>query len=338
MGYNVKRIPIHTLLLVSALLFLCISGCKKGLARAERLQTPASKTVVQLEKSYGTISNMLIRQAQYVYSLNVSKDILVPGHDFSYYKIAPEGFLRLENSQNNSLLFATGNTPIDEDLMRDIMLTNPLDTLWTKALKANSEVMQFFYIDHGSFVRLLPITDISRQFKPGEDLTRIELYRLAEARQKAGMNIVWSQPLWDSVFNRFIINVGAPVKVNNELIGVICCRLDVDKFVQKAAMQSHDFAAVMTTKGILVKGSPLFYNALGLADPATIAPEKRASGSLNYELSKDPDPQIRTFIEQLLRTQTGSFESEIKGVKYHIKLDSFGKMSWIVLEMKKVNP
>lgn len=205
------------------------------------------------------------------------------------------GLLTYSNDKSESSAVLTGIKEIDDNLINKFYITEPIGKEFEKYYNLYPQVEQFFVLDKTGYLRIYPKIDILTMIDPKTSFTEYDYY-------KEESKIKWiNTPYFDPLGRGWLISLVKPMKLNNELIGVLGIDFNLNKFNQKYLDKNQ---VIINDEGYILSGGKNALENLEVSQlkkyqlyDRIMKTKKRDS---EYNLLNSPNKRIRNFFKNFL--------------------------------------
>lgn len=146
--------------------------------------------------------------------------------DKQHYYYDEEGIFQNIYIEDGSTGFATGFTPLDQDLKNNLMATEILNDYFEGLIDKFSFVTQVYYNDVESFSRVYPAFSAEGMIGPDMDLMAYNFVNVA-VQDRSNVQFI-NTPYIDPAGKGWVVSMVKAVEYDGELIGVFGVDLSVD--------------------------------------------------------------------------------------------------------------
>ncbi|MBN2829140.1 MAG: PDC sensor domain-containing protein [Candidatus Cloacimonetes bacterium] len=202
-----------------------------------------------LEVKQTYMRNQLNLLSQLVKSLYLSREYAYEGGIPQNYHLDDENIYKMSNDGLASV-FYTGNRPIGDNLIRDVVMLEQIDDFLQKMFIGDQIIESVFYYDNSNFYRYYPFIEYRREFKNYDYRQNPQFKYILEHITKTG--IVWLNDPYRSPFSgKWITSIARPVLEGTNLLGLCVINLDVMKMNQFVDSIEPDIG-ILNTEGIVL--------------------------------------------------------------------------------------
>ncbi|MDN3688380.1 PDC sensor domain-containing protein [Cyclobacterium jeungdonense] len=277
--------------------------------------------------------------ANYSSFLFQKADSLVPLGDDSKFLSDERGFIYNKNeSGDESTVFVSivaKNKPL---AIREIHITEPLDSAFIKILEKRKMVCQIYFNSASHFNRLYPPYDLLNSLDPEIDITAFNFYYMADEARNPNRKAVWVQEVYiDPVGRGWILSLIHPVYHDNELKGVL--GFDITLFdLMKAFLEKSDKKLMLIdSQGTIVAGKAEAIEALSMpplknhAYIQTIQSDNFRKE--NFNLYKSKSKEVRQMASKFLLEKENYHSFEMGGRLFEAYCKRMNLMDWYLLDI-----
>jgi hypothetical protein len=311
---------------------IVISGCGKT---SQEVQPQPQMFAIQADKIQSLtkgISTDLWENSKYLNTIYTSRELFLQTKSITNYEITPEMYLNIPQDSDHSALFATGYTTIKRYVMDEIDLSVPLDSIWKTTRSKYPEILEQFYIHKYSFIRVYPYRDLFGSYSPKENLTKLEVFRIAQSRKDLEAKVIWFQPEWDPTFNQMVLNVAIPILDGHDLVGVLGCKVSLKEFLKDSVEKDGQLTGIICRNGTLITANPLLYKNLIMDIPA-MNPKQNALGK--EDLRKSQNPYMRTLAKNLINSPYTNFVMNVSSKSFYVECRLVPGLNWVIFKMNQ---
>jgi hypothetical protein len=180
-----------------------------------------------LNVKQGQMRSNLNILTQLVKSLYLSREYSFEGTIPQNYHVDTENLYKTSND-GLAMVFYTGEKPIGDDLIRDVVMLEQLDDFLQRVYLSDKCIESIFYYDNSSFYRYYPYLDYNSKFR---NIDFQKTPQFAFIMQNITRNgIIWINKPYQSLFSgKWIISVARPVLEGNNLLGICMINIDLSR-------------------------------------------------------------------------------------------------------------
>lgn len=339
-----RRTRLRTRLVFAAVLTcLGLPGCEKkdsGAGKNAAEQMRLESMAEEIAAAMRTTEEETTRLASEVAKLYPDLQTQAAKSDRSQYKLEANGVLHRPSATKNDqpAVFVSGVVKVDENLMIDVLGTEPLDPVLKRIPQSNPAVVQAYYNDKHSYNRIYPPFDVLTQYPPGMDIPSYNFYYLADPKHNPERKAVWvKDPYVDPAGRGWMISCIAPVHHQENLMGVAGLDITVEAIVRNFDFEnSNKMCLLAAADGTVVATGEHLIHVLRL--PAlknhryvdTVRSDTFRSA--DYNMLKSRSLAIRTMADELLVKDQPKSNLELDDVRWSIRSVSIPSLEWHLLE------
>jgi hypothetical protein len=253
------------------------------------------------------------------------------------------GILYKPFNDSSSSVYVSGYFPVNENLRQIVSMTNPLDTVLKKIVKLfDPLVVQAYFIERHSFIRLYPYIDVLSQFEPKLNFENLNFYFLADSEHNPDKKVILiSDPYVDPAGRGWVISYISPVYSKTELEGVVGINIAVDAMKKKYISAESNDIMLLDSTGISImideKRSGLFGITPVKAHKYMGTIKRDEYLSEDYNLMKSKNKDIRNAFTELIRNNKDHTTITIDDDKYYMISYKIPELNWFLIKMIKEN-
>ena len=127
----------------------------------------------------------------------------------------------LEYAENSVATFLPITVELNNSIQKVIVNSKPIDSLLIKICKKNSLVVQSYFLDTNSFLRIFPYIDANKQYLSTTKLNKLFAFQSVH-NKPFNENAYWiSEPFADPSGRGWIISCVSPIYYRNEFFGIL---------------------------------------------------------------------------------------------------------------------
>jgi hypothetical protein len=328
----------------SPLLLLLLSfSCKPEEPDFKKELDSLKTTAAVIQHDLTRISKATQELAEYSEKIYQGRDKRTFLPDSVKLTLNDNGILYKAVNDSGSSIYVSGYSTVDQDLMQIVSMTGPLDAPLMKIVKQfDPLVVQSYFIERHSYIRLYPYIDVLSQFEPKLNFENLNFYFLADAEHDPDKKVVLiSDPYVDPAGRGWVISFIAPVYSKTGLEGVVGVNITVDAMKKKYLSEGSKDIMLLDSAGIAImideKRSGLFditpvksHNYMG-----TIKRDEYLSE--DYNLLKSKNKEIRNAFTELIRNKKDHTTIMIDDDKYYMVSYKIPELDWFLIKLIKEN-
>jgi hypothetical protein len=321
------------IMLVFVVCLVSFSGCEKKEQTVKSQETFFVTRSTQIQSLCKGISTDLWENSKYLNTIYTSRELYLQTSPHINYEIAPELYLNIPREDDHGALYATGFTTIKPYVIKEIDLTVPLDSIWKNTQAKYPEILQQYYIHKYSFIRVYPFMELARLFSPRQNLTKQEVFQVAQGRRDHDPKVIWFQPKWDPTYQEMILDVAFPVRDGYDLVGVLGCKVSLKQFLKDSAGTEEKLTGIIGTNGTLITAEPILYQNLGMPIPKIDPNPKQIAD--NEDLRKSSNPAMRTLMKNLINSPYTNFVMNSENKSFYVECRLIPGLNWVIFKMSE---
>ncbi|MBT3208218.1 MAG: hypothetical protein HN704_06965 [Bacteroidetes bacterium] len=327
-------------LFLPTLLISIVISCDTDKNNCPENQEILSKTIETISNDFQRISIDIEKAAVFAGNLYSSQN-KITSIDTNIFTLSSEGTIYKNIDDGASAIFVTGHVPVNQTIFKNINISEPLDSLFKVIISKHNQIVQLFYYDKNSILRLYPFFDTQFQFKAKLDITQFGFYSRANEKNNPKKKVIFiNEPYADPAGRGFLISVVAPVYDKEKFMGVLGANITINTIVEEYFDENTQKVLVLNDSGTIITASNYVYNVISIPLPEKYQYYKNVSNH-NYlrkinSLSKHKNVEFRNFIKQIIRKENEQIEIEINEYNFCLNPIEIEKLGWIIIEFNKI--
>jgi len=229
--------------------------------------------------------------------------------DMNRLATSPAGQRYDEDPERRTEVWIGPDTPINDQMERDLGETAVFDTLFPSLITEPSDAIAIYYMGATGLGRYYPVNNLIELLPHDFSIAEQPFYALAGPAANPVRTIVWSPPYRDFAGLGPIVTASTPIYQDNNFRGVIGVDISLLQLIErlnKLAPTTSGYAFLVDNGGRLVAASPNALNALlGPGRSATL------TETLGIPLDQSANPQVLVALEQMRQEKSGLVELEL---------------------------
>lgn len=317
-------------------LTLCLESC----GRREGSAAPQPSAVVlanRLDADLRRVRMEVEGLSKTVAGLYQSKDEILPTVNKEKYEFAPNGSFYKPVNDGKGALWISGSVPITEQVREVAYFTEPLDRDLMRVKKQNSEIVQAYYLDSNSLIRIYPWMDAIAQFVPKIRFPDFNFYYLADEAHNPLRRGVWvDEPYADPAGRGWMVSAIAPVYQDGRMVGVAGSDVTIATIMDRYFNKVEAPLAILAANGVLVAATP---KALQLLELPPITEHKYIEAVKldtlkpdDYNLLRSPMREVRAMATTLIKGGANQVVIQLGDGRYRAHVEEIPETRWKLLE------
>lgn len=324
----------------SLFLILIIASCSTSEKDCSDNNEIIAETIERLSDDFQDISDDIQNAATFTSSLysneNKSSEI-----DTSIYILSKEQTIYKKDDDGGSAIFVSGFVPVSPEIYNIIGLCEPLDSLFKEIKEKHDIIVQLFYYDENSILRLFPFFDVQSQFKSQIDISKFRFYELANKKNNPERNVVIvNKPYIDPAGRGLVVSVISPVYVQNQFVGVIGANVTINTILDNYFAENSLNVLIVNDSGNIITANSYVYNVLSLPIPDEYQYFKYLSKDTYTDninlLSIHKNLEFRNYVKRLIEHENKRIEMELNEYKFCLIPFEMKRFKWHLIKFIKI--
>jgi len=189
------------------------------------------------EKLFIVADSLKFKNSNYRSKLNLLSQLvnsLYLSREYSYDRIAPQNYYvgdrDLYKNVNDGLasVFYTGDIPVGDNLIRDVVLLEQIDEYLQKVYVGDPCIESVFYYDNSDFYRYYPYIEYKKEYRKNNFRETTQYAYIMENISKYGTTWI-NTPYVSPYTGKWIISVAKPVIQTTTLLGFCMINISVER-------------------------------------------------------------------------------------------------------------
>ncbi len=189
-----------------------------------------------------------------------NRRIALESIDETQYYTNENGIFQNHFKEEGSTGFATGFSPLTNDLKEQLMSTESLNPYFSELMDRYPFVTQIYYNEIRSFSRVYPSFNTEGMVEPKRDLTNYNFVNVALSQGPESIFI--NTPYIDPAGKGWVISLVKPLHINNQLKGVVGVDISVEMLNELLIITSG--MLIVNQEGVVLTLSEDMYQQVGL--------------------------------------------------------------------------
>lgn len=229
--------------------------------------------------------------------------------DMNRLATSPAGQRYDEDPERRTEVWIGPDTPINDQMERDLGETAVFDTLFPSLITEPSDAIAIYYMGATGLGRYYPVNNLIELLPHDFSIAEQPFYALAGPAANPVRTIVWSPPYRDFAGLGPIVTASTPIYQDNNFRGVIGVDISLVQLIERLNNLSptiSGYAFLVDNGSRLVAASPNALHALlGPGQSATL------TETLGIPLDQSANPQVLVALEQMRQEKSGLVELEL---------------------------
>ena len=219
-------------------------------------------------------------------------------------QLRPDGVLMANRDDSGPAVWRGNRTPLTSADRQRILRGATLDRQFQRLVEGDLQTVSFFLITANNAIRSWPWFDAGRQYAPALDLTAFSYYRRVQQADASPSESVWTEPYLDPAGNGWMVSCSAPVRLGNELCGVVGANVTLKGIIDEVLGRSRPwqgYAMLVAADGCLIAIPPAAERDFGIRELAL----HRYVTSVTQEFAKPEELHLERLAPLAARTDEG---------------------------------
>jgi hypothetical protein len=331
-----KKIFLNLSIIFSILIISCNQS---GFSEKEKEEnfSKLNELAYKIDNDFIPIRNEVSKLADFIGYLYENQD-KNNCNDKKIYAISKDGVMYKTKDDGKSAVFVSGYTPINEEIMKIVCFTEPLDTFFIRSIKEIPAIVQLYYNDKYAYNRIYPFFDVLTQYEPKMNIPEFNFYYLADSVHNPEKKAVWvNEPYIDPAGRGWMVSAIAPVYYKNEFVGVPGIDVTINNVTDKYFKSDNQDILIIDASGVIVSANEQIINLLNLPPLKnhkyfeTIKQDTYKKEDFN--LLKNKNKNIRTAFEQIINNNSKFEQIQIDDKNYIIYVSILKELKWYIIKM-----
>jgi len=191
---------------------------------------------------------------RFIEELYEYQEIILPRIDKNKYLTNTDGVFYTEIKELHSTAFVSGFHKISDKIKDIVFFTEPIEDRYKEIMFKNPEIVQLYYMEKHSYIRIYPPIDALSEYNPKTDFEQSTPFIIANKENNPfRVSQIVKSPVIEKIDGVWSFLVVAPVYFNEEMQGVSGMRVSVNFFLEKWLVgTSGFFAFLLTERGLML--------------------------------------------------------------------------------------
>ncbi len=299
------------------------------------------KTAKRIQSDFDKIQKGTQYLATYTQQLYLRKEYYNKVYHEVKYELCDNGTLLKPQNDSTSSIYISGHYPIDDELMKVVRCTEPLDSAFKNSMSEMSPlIIQEYYIEKHDYIRLYPYVDVLSQFQPKQDIDNYTVFNLSDFENDPSKSVkLISDPFVDPAGRGWMISSVAPVYCNDEMEGVVGIDIAIETMREKYLSLDSSNLMLIDSSGYVVIMNE---NNTGILEMPPLKTHKYLEIVKNdeylsdeYNVLKNKNKEVRDAFTELIRNDKNYITLHINDDNYCLVSYKIQDLCWYIIRLIK---